>query len=1715
MAHERSSSRRSRKGNYYPYLEYFKGREDYIACQGKDYYYPIQAILTPDHLRKHLDNLATFGIYVLTSDSKCNFICLDIDIPQNELHKLDFRNPTQKYRYLKNKLVPILDLLNNNFSIPQESILVEDTGGRGYHIWLFFSHPVQGKDAIKFHLITKSFINFDFEFFPKQPNLTKARKFGNLIKLPLGTHQKYESRSSFLKLEGDRVQLIASVEDNLKHLSTIQKIDPRDFNKIIHEHEQYIDKAKLPILLPEHYRPIERPLFRKDLDFLFEHCTALKKLNDKAEAGVQFSYKEAFHLANLLLSVDDTYDFLLEKLRKSFQSKFNLDISQKEIQKIVPLYPSSCKTLIDHGICDGFCTNDIKNTNIDPLLPNTNPLHVWLLSTGRKISIPKEEILPRIADPTNIIDAYWKLKEYHKNEDVGFYDQFDFEFFERNLEVNSRYLSKALANKENIPLLGYIKVNTPKKVNENGEIQYRQLAYSTIYDQVVIQALFNIIAHFLEPNFQKYSFGYRCDITDLQSDHIFHDWREYYPIFRNRVLTHLRRPNIKYYICCDIKGYYDNIDHGILLEQLKRYFYDDYVSPLVEKVIRAYEFKDGTGKGIPQGPAYARILANLYLNEFDKEIANHSAGYFRYVDDFFLFYETRHEAEQGLAKVYNLLNDLWLTLSIEEKKKPEIKDKTDEGIIISKLDSIRYGIFEEFKFIDSLDVVQINDFYDAIERHEASPATFGELIEINNNLPSIIYLLSKNIPFLHSIKNKILAIINYLVENELFCPKRLKYIFYTIINLMVEFNQSIPGFYSKLHSAHKIYFLLTLYGMYKSNNSFREELSIILKKNLLEHDAFIKGFSIAISNDLGINETIGIQDASFLEQILHSEGHFSKLKLFSVINYFNLGSEKKAIIRRATSSQISYLEKKFLFSKLEQLRPEYVDSLFLENLLQSNTHFLLPECCSLFASLRDDSSLFRKLEKFISAQVNYKEVSISYLNTLIFERYKYAGLAELDNLVDLYNKITDDEIRRELLDSVQGIRNRSGFSGDSFSKDHMLVRKYNGCFYFKNVRELDQKYQFIELIPRLKLSEYEYLDLDDLRNDLLDMAYNRILPALDFEYDSKQKQASIKYILTPQCKDLHAIPFNLTKSDIFLALELMDNLYKKARYFFLKFKQIPCMTKENLLVDLETKEVLFKTFGSILIPIYVLPQHDTIRTDFENEIPRMISSLLKDLFFEADIHKTTAFLGKSSMIGIELFLSHFVKRLSEKDAHSRYSYSRFHYIFNQLKATNLDSDYEITNLYFNERLKARLSDRNQDTLNWLSVCNALADLYAEMARIYDLIDFTRIAFTNRTFLNFGLPAKLHHLSNQILQICLNIDNILLHCTPRTKFVTLFELLNYFALFCIELISFFKVGCRALTQHPPLLPDDVTALFAYGYEQQVNLDDINIINTLIEKDLNQQDIFGPSFNFTLKQIAILYLLKSFSYETDRKHLVIKNHSTLNQSSSALLAYNLLIRLPTIETQINKLIHNVMMDLAANQDFSISPNDLKIRDDILNICKFINRIRGKLQYKRYFGHRTKLDRWPPKIYCKRLVRSKYEATEKALSKIPLSNQFPSSGSKCSWDMLNGNIYNLVVPNERINKVISLFTKGKVFGFKITYLYSEKAKVFWDIGLIFLMLVFTVVLDKLYDTSARTIIKGIYFGGKTIFEGGFLFFVVKLFYDIRYWSNKLYKIIEYIRK
>lgn len=1702
--------------NFYPiYLEYFKGRKDYFACQGKDFFFPVKEVLDGEYLHKHLKNLATFGIYVLTADSKCNFLCIDIDIPKNELDTIDVTDSTKKFSYLKEKIFKLLEVLNKKLKIDNMSILLEDTGGRGYHIWIFFAEGIDAEKVVKLHRIIKNFVDFDFEFFPKQPSINEKRRFGNLIKLPLGIHQKYKSQSSFLELNNRKVKAIRSLEENLSYLTKINRIPTEKIDQIIEQNKDLLKTVKIESINAEKFQQIERPLYIKDLDFLFAKCSALNRLKTKAEKGIQFSHQEAFHFTNIMLSVENTDELIQKCLKHSFGTKFNPEKTEREIEKIKPLYPSSCGKLIDHKICDGYCNDAIKRKNLDDLLPNTSPLSEWLTFKRKKQTIKKDEILEKIADPNNIKNAYWKLKKYHKDEDSLFYDEFDFEYFEKNLEINAKYISKTFITKTDIPFIGYLKVEVPKKIDDTNKMQYRQLVYSTIFDQIIIQAIFNIIAQIIEEDFQKYSFGYRADTENIYSENIFYDWRKYYPRFRNNVLSKLRHQKIKYYVCCDIKGFYDNIDHHILLEQLKKYVIDDYVLPHIEKVIKAYNFEENSHKGIPQGPAYARILANLYLNEFDKDILLHSAGYFRYVDDFFLFYQSREDAEKGLEKVVELLNNLGLSLPEDEEKRPRILEAGNEDLIVSKLDNIQYGIFEEFKFIDYLDIEQINNFYDAIEKYRASPSTIKEILEINNKLPSILYLLSTNFKFDHSMKNKVLSLINYLINKEAFYPKRLKYIFYRIIDLMEEFKQDIVELYNKLHKTHKIYFLLSLFKIYRSDKKFEEELKKIVESGLKEDNHFLKGFALMINNELEKGKKADINNDAFLEKTLNCTSYFPKIKLFNVLSYFKIDIERRQIIRDRISENNTYLEKKYLLSNLEYLNIIHIDNIYILNLLKSNSFLLIPECCEIFSAIRECNTLFRDLEKYISGQVNYKEISMYYLSTVMFERYKNSGPTDLANLIQLYKEIKDSEIKRVLLNEANRIQKFSPFTEDNFSKKHELVSRYNGCLYFENINKQKNEYDFIEFLPNLKLSEYGYSDLEDLKNSLQNMAFAGVLPELNFEFDSKKNQVSIKYTLPNDYIKFEKLSASLNDRDILLVLELMENIYKKADYFFRQFAIIPYINTKNLLVNTKNKEIYFMTFGSTLCPSYSLPGKNVNNND-ENTIQELISSLLKEIFFGNEDEKVKEFCKVSSKLGIKLFLAHFINRMSSKNPDLRYTYKRFNYIIEELKNSKTGSNYEITSLYFKERLKARLFENNADDINWFYICNALKDIYKESAITYDSIDFTSIKFKNRTFLNLDLPRNLHYLSKLLLNICLNIDNLLENGNSRNNFINLFELLNYYAILCIETISFFKICISSSDKTlPSIALENEIFLSANDYKLKYNTNDLNTVQTMMQKDEINQNIFESSVNFTLKQLTFYYNIKLFSSKLKGDTLFIENTSKIKPKYFDLLSLNLLTRLPKIEDGINLQIRNVLVSLKTDQDYYIADHSMALKNDIKNFCKEINKIRKKMRYKRFYGKRTKIKRWPPHIYCRRLWVKLHKTVDKSLFKIPLSNLFPSSKSTCSWDLYKGTIHNLVIPNERINKLTLRLKKGKLFGLKITYIYSEKTKLLWDICLVFVLSIIVVFILSLTENVDTIVAKTFYWLLNFILCYGILFFLIKIFKDIKYWSGDLYKIIEYIKK
>ena len=87
---------------------------------------------------------------------------------------------------------------------------------------------------------------------------------------------------------------------------------------------------------------------------------------------------------------------------------------------------------------------------------------------------------------------------------------------------------------------------------------------------------------------------------------------------------------------CDVKKYFDNIDHGILFDLIKEKVVDAEILEIIKRIINSYHSSCGSNQGIPLGNITSQIFANIYLNSLDQYV-KHDLGqrfFVRYNDDF-------------------------------------------------------------------------------------------------------------------------------------------------------------------------------------------------------------------------------------------------------------------------------------------------------------------------------------------------------------------------------------------------------------------------------------------------------------------------------------------------------------------------------------------------------------------------------------------------------------------------------------------------------------------------------------------------------------------------------------------------------------------------------------------------------------------------------------------------------------------------------------------------------------------------------------------------------------------------------------------------------------------------------------------------------------------------------------------------------------------------
>ena len=199
-----------------------------------------------------------------------------------------------------------------------------------------------------------------------------------------------------------------------------------------------------------------------------------------------------------------------------------------------------------------------------------------------------------------------------------------------------------------------------------GSREKRPLGIPTIRGRIVETALRDVIEPIFEQSFAEHSYGFRPGRSARQA------------IAR---LEELLNGGRHWVVDADIQGYFDNIPHQQLLDRVSDKISDSRVQGLIEKMLRQGVMETmndwkPTEQGTPQGAVISPLLANIYLDPLDHQMAGDGREMIRYADDFVILCKTRAEAEEALEQVRAWMSKAGLTLHPE---KTRIVDATQRG----------------------------------------------------------------------------------------------------------------------------------------------------------------------------------------------------------------------------------------------------------------------------------------------------------------------------------------------------------------------------------------------------------------------------------------------------------------------------------------------------------------------------------------------------------------------------------------------------------------------------------------------------------------------------------------------------------------------------------------------------------------------------------------------------------------------------------------------------------------------------------------------------------------------------------------------------------------------------------------------------------------------------------------------------------------------------
>ena len=188
----------------------------------------------------------------------------------------------------------------------------------------------------------------------------------------------------------------------------------------------------------------------------------------------------------------------------------------------------------------------------------------------------------------------------------------------------------------------------------------RKLGIPTVVDRMVQQAIAQVLTPIFERVFSDNSFGFRphrgaqdaiAKVVDLYNQ------------------------GYRRVIDLDLKAYFDNVNHDLMMKYLQQYIDDLWILRLIRKFLTSGVLDHGlfakSEKGTPQGGPLSPLLANIYLNELDKELTRRGHHFVRYADDCNIYVKSQRAGERVIKSI---------TIFLEKQLKVKVNpDKSKVG----------------------------------------------------------------------------------------------------------------------------------------------------------------------------------------------------------------------------------------------------------------------------------------------------------------------------------------------------------------------------------------------------------------------------------------------------------------------------------------------------------------------------------------------------------------------------------------------------------------------------------------------------------------------------------------------------------------------------------------------------------------------------------------------------------------------------------------------------------------------------------------------------------------------------------------------------------------------------------------------------------------------------------------------------------------------------